>query len=70
MVNNMEIDIERLRSDLIDYFGTGMMSGIGAFIVNISIIEKASPDKLIEIAINNNFNLENYKNENIKIIKW
>lgn len=66
----MEIDIEKLRSDLIDYFGTGMMSGIGAFTINISIIEKASPDKLIEIAINNNFNIENYKKENIKIIKW
>ena len=66
----MEIDIERLRSDLIDYFGTGMMSGIGAFAINISIIERASYDKLIEIAINNNFNLENYKKENIKKIKW
>lgn len=56
----MEIDFERLRSDLIDYFGTGMISGIGALTINISVIERASHDKLIEIAINNNFNLENY----------
>lgn len=59
----MEIDFERLRADLIDYFGSGMMNGIGAFAINISNIEKASPDKLIEIAINNNFNLENYIKE-------
>lgn len=56
----MEIDFERLRSDLIDYFGTGMISGIGALTINISVIERASHDKLIEIAINNGFNLEKY----------
>ena len=56
----MEIDFERLRTDLIDYFGTGMISGIGALSINISVIKRASNDKLIEIAINNNFNLENY----------
>ena len=56
----MEIDFERLRSDLIDYFSTGMISGIGVLTINISVIERASHDKLIEIAINNGFNLEKY----------
>ena len=55
----MEIDIERLRNDLINYFGCATSLNTYAFI-DIIEIENASYEKLLEIAINNNFNLENY----------
>ena len=57
----MEIDIERLRHDLIDYYGSGMMCGIGAFSINISVIERASDEVLINIALKLGLNLESYK---------
>ena len=50
----MEIDIEKLREDLINYLGTAM----GLFpvvIMNLSEVQTCSADRLIEIAINNNF---------------
>lgn len=55
----MEIDIEKLREDLINYFGTAM----GLFpvaIMNLSEVQTCSADRLIEIAINNNFDLDKY----------
>ena len=55
----MEIDIEKLREDLINSFGTAM----GLFpvaIMNLSEVQTCSADRLIEIAINNNFDLDKY----------
>lgn len=54
------IDIERLRRDLIDYFGAAMMYYPVA-VINLSEVESASSEELIDIAINNGFNLDNYK---------
>ena len=54
------IDIERLRNDLIDYFmGLAYVLSPVAF-MNVAEVEKADEDKLIEIAINNNFDLNDY----------
>ena len=61
-----EINIEKLREDLIDYFGTAMYSASPLAIINLTEVEKASPDKLIQIAKNNNFNLNNYINNQRK----
>ena len=61
----MEIDIEKLRNDLINYFGTATTYNQLAYVKLIEI-ENASFDKLIEIAINNNFNLEDYEIKRIK----
>ena len=55
----MEIDIERLREDLINYFGTA----VGVFpvaVINLSEVQTCSVDRLIQIAINNNFDLNDY----------
>ena len=57
----MNIDIEKLRNDLIDYLGTAYYSGYGIAIVEISEIENASAEKIIELAQKYGFNLENYK---------
>ena len=58
----MNIDIDRLRKELIDYYGTAMQVNPVAMI-ELSVVEKASPEQLIYIAINNGFNLNDYKIE-------
>ena len=55
----MEIDIQSLKKDLLDYFGTASSYNPVA-IMNIIEVEQASPLKLIEIAQNNNFDLNKY----------
>ena len=55
----MNIDIERLRRDLIDYFGTAM-SMFPVAMMELSQVENASPEKLIEIARKNGFYLRDY----------
>jgi len=55
------IDFEQLRKDLIDYFGTAMFGGFPLAIMDLSKVETASNQELIKIAIQNNFDLDNYK---------
>ena len=55
----MEIDILSLKKDLLDYFGTASSYNPIA-IMNIVEVEQASLLKLIEIAKNNNFDLNKY----------
>ncbi len=56
----MKIDIERLRQDLINYFGSAMMFQPLA-IDDLTKVENASPEELVRIAIANGFDLEDYK---------
>ena len=56
-----EINIEKLRSDLIDYYGTAM-SFFPMAMIDLNEVYSATDEKIIEIAIKNNFNLENYVN--------
>ena len=55
------IDIERLRSDLMDYYGTAMFNGFPMAITSYSNVQYASDSELIEIAEQNNFNLGDYE---------
>lgn len=64
-----EIDYDKLREDLIDYYGTASYNGFPMAIIELTNVEKASNDELINIALNNNINLNNYKKEEIKIYK-
>lgn len=57
-----DINYERLRRDLIDYFGTAMYNVSIAAMGDIEKIERASEEELIEIAQENGFNLANYRN--------
>lgn len=59
-MNNYEIDIERLRKDLIDYFGAAMFNGSPQAMIELSEVEKASPSELVSIAINNGFDINDY----------
>ncbi len=54
------IDIERLREDLINYFGTAMFYNPVAM-MDLEKVKRANTDKLIDIAIDNGFDLERYK---------
>ena len=56
----MNIDIERLRQDLINYFGTAM-SYFPMAIGDLSKVENASAEELIRIALDNGFDLDDYK---------
>lgn len=56
-----DIDIERLRRDLINHFeGAYFVGGFGAALIDISEIETASDYKVVQIAINNRFDLNKY----------
>ena len=66
----MELDIERLRNDLMNYFGTAMFSGFPMAVIELSKIENASDEEILEIAQNNNFDLGNYiKNDYTRVCK-
>lgn len=55
-----EIDIERLRGDLISYFEGAFFNGFGAAMIDISEIKSASKNKLLEIAKENGFDINDY----------
>ena len=57
---NYQIDTDRLRRDLMDYYGTAMFSGFPMAVVDLSRIERASDEKLIEIAQKNGVDLSEY----------
>jgi len=58
----MNIDYEKLREDLIDYYGTAM-SFMPMAVIELSVVEKASNQKLIELALKNGFDLNNYEEQ-------
>ncbi len=53
------IDVDRLRKDLIEYFGTAMSYNPVAM-MDLIKIEKATDQEIINIALNNNINLNDY----------
>ena len=56
-----DLNIDKLREDLLDYYGTAMFNASPLAIIELTKIEKANNEELIEIAINNNFDLNEYK---------
>ena len=54
------MDIEALREDLMDYYGTAMMSGFPMAIMDLSDVENASDLKLIMLAEKAGFDLNKY----------
>ena len=61
----MNIDYEKLREDLKDYYGTAM-SFMPMAVVELSEVERASNQKLIELALKNNFDLSDYETQKIR----
>ena len=58
----MNIDYEKLRSDLIDYFGSSVVYNPMA-VIELSNVESATDSKLEQIAIQNGFNLSDYEKQ-------
>lgn len=56
------MDFERLREDLKDYFGTAMAYNPMA-VIELSEVENASNERLIQIALRNGFDLSNYERQ-------
>ena len=54
------IDVDRLRRDLMDYFGTATFSGFPMAVIDLAKIESATDSEIVRIAEKNGFNLRKY----------
>lgn len=63
MAFNMEItiDIDRLRSDLEDYYGTGAFSGMPAMMMEVFDVQKMSDEDVVRKAQQEGFDLFRYQ---------
>lgn len=64
-----EINISKLRHDLDEYFTSAMFMVSKFAIMDMVDVQTASPDKLIEIAKQNKFDLSKYEYKTNKIEK-
>ena len=60
---NDNIDYERLREDLMSYFGAAMQIYPVA-VMDLVKVERATEEQLVELAIQTGFNLSNYIQSN------
>ena len=59
----IEIDINRLRESLIDYFGTAMVCCYPIAIADLSKVENAPPEELIRIAEDNGIDILKFRTD-------
>ncbi len=57
----MNYDMERMRKDLLDYFGTAMMSGFSMAMVDVLTIERSSDAELLKIAERTGMDIRRYR---------
>lgn len=57
------IDIEKLRKDLINYYGTAFTGGFPVAFFDMTRVEKASDEELLEIAKKRGIDLTRYKKQ-------
>ncbi len=57
----MDIDIEKLRRELEDYYGAAVFSGLGAAVIDLAKVENASPQQLVEIALREGMDLGRFE---------
>lgn len=55
-----EIDVNRLRRDVKDYYGTAMFNGFPMAIMDLSKVERLSDRELVELAQKNGVDLRKY----------
>ncbi len=60
----MEFDYEKLRSDLIDFYGTASIYNPIAM-YDIGLVERANGNELLRVAQNNGFNLNDYVKKDV-----
>lgn len=56
----MEIDIEKLRQYLINYYGTAMINSFPTAMTDLLEVKNASNEKVLSLALKNNINLNNF----------
>ena len=56
----VEIDVERLRSALIDYYGSAVFVGSPYAMGDVVAVEDESPAQLIQRALHEGFDLEDF----------
>ena len=56
----MTIDIDKLREDLMNYYGTASQGGFPMAVSELSDVESASPYRLVELAKDAGVNLNDY----------
>ena len=57
---NHEIDVDRLRDDLEDYYGTAMNNASQIAVMTLSQVERASDSELIKMAEEMGVDLDKY----------
>ena len=67
-INIDDIDIGKLRKDLIDHFMAIMFNVSMAASLDVNKVENASNEELIEIAIRNKFDISKYKKNKRKYL--
>ena len=55
-----EIDVNRLRRDMKDYYGTAMFNGFPMAVMDLSKVERLSDRELVELAQKNGVDLRKY----------
>ena len=56
----MTIDIQRLRNDIKDNYGTAMFNGFPAAVMDFAKVDKMSDQEIVEYALKKNIRLEKY----------
>ena len=56
----MDLDTNKLRKDLIDYYGTAMNNGFPMAVIDLGKAERASEQELIRMAEEEDFDLRRY----------
>lgn len=68
-ININDIDINKLKIDLIDYYTSAMFIASPLAIMDLTKVEKASDKEIVEIAIDNKFDLRKYIKTSKRLIK-
>ena len=55
-----KIDVNRLRRDMKDYYGTAMFNGFPVAVMDLSRVERLSDSELVELAQKNGVDLRKY----------
>lgn len=62
------INYEKIRSELMNYFGTAMTNGFKMAVIDLSKVENASNEELIAMAKQHNVEINNCNSKNEKIL--
>lgn len=62
----MLINIDKLRRDIIDYYGTAMASGLDVAVMDVIDAENASLGELLELARRAGIDLKDYEEEDLE----